>query len=149
MQPESRIDEFLKQSEALAQETAERAPQEPPGKIVLSDAEASLVDTLSIGPESARSARVHAEARVEYGVVPGASEAAFGVISDSLTSDGWVKSPGREIDGRVTEHFRRTIDGDKWLIRVWWTRPAPDYYQNIEIDVRSPATVKGDHSVSS
>lgn len=147
MQPESRLDEFLTQSEALALETAELAPQDPPGTIVEEGAEARTGDTSSAEDKPSDPAWAQARARVDYGVVSGVSEVAVGAISDSLTADGWTGSRVREIDGQVTEGFRKTIDGGGWYVEVVWVRAAPELNESVKILVVSPDTTRGDTQV--
>lgn len=147
MQAESRLDEFLTQSEALALETAQIAPQDTAGTIVEEGAEARIGDTSSAERKPSDPAWAQARARVDYGVVPGASEAAIGDISASLTADGWTEARVREVDGQVTEGFRKTIDGDGWYIEVVWVRTAPELNESVKILVVSPPTTRGDTEV--
>lgn len=147
VQPESRLDEYLEQSAQLARETAEMAPQDPPGTIVEEGAEARIGDTQSAERKPSDPAWAQARALVEYGTVEGASAAAGAALAKILETAGWAPGRVREVDGQVTDGYRKTIDGDRWYIEIVWTRPASADAQNILILTVSPGTTRGDAEV--
>ena len=147
VQPESRLDEYLQQSAQLARETAEMAPQDPPGTIVEEGADARIGDTQSAERKPSDPAWAQARARVEYGTVEGASAAAGASIATSLEAAGWTSARVREVDGEVTDGYRKTIDGGPWYIEVVWTEPAPGDAQILDILTVSPDTTRGDTEV--
>lgn len=149
VQPESRLDEYLEQSAQLAREIAEMAPQDPPGTLVEEGAEARIGDTQSAERKPFDPAWAQARARVEYGTVEGASAAAGAALAKSLETAGWTSGRVREVDGQVTDGYRKTIDGDRWYIEIVWTQPASADAQNILILTVSPGTTRGDTEVLS
>jgi hypothetical protein len=148
VQPESRLDEFLEQSAALARETAEAAAAvDTPGTIEEEEPEARIGDTSSAEDKPSDPAWAQARAYVAYGEVPGASETAMTGVAEQLTADGWAQSRVREVDGQITEGFRREIDGDRWYIEIQWVEAGSVPNESIRVLVVSPSTTRGDTTV--
>lgn len=144
MQPESRIDEFLTQSQRLAMETVGRAPAEPAGTVQDEGAEVRFGDTASAEEKPTDPAWAQARAGIQYGSQLGASETGAAAIAAGLVSDGWEQSRVRETSEiEVTDGFRKSIDGDDWYVEMAWVRAAPGNVEWIEVLVVSPGTVRG------
>lgn len=148
MQTESRLDDYLAESQRMAVETAELVPDEPAAEVVDRGSEPRFGDTQTAEQKPSDPAWAQARSRIEWSdaAPAGTSEAGAGAIAQALGDDGWSESRVRETSegARVTDGFRKEVDGEDWYIEVAWTTPDSGLAEAVDILVVSPATTRGD-----
>lgn len=131
------------------------------------EADRLLADTVAVVPEDLIAQRAFSESEPRFGATEGAaapgdpawwqaredlnliaetdaSASAFDAVSAYLSQEGWSQSRVREVDGWVTEGFRKELDSGEWYIEVTWVPSAPGLAEILGVLVVSPQTVRGD-----
>ncbi len=143
--PESRLDEYKKESESIAMSVVGLIP---------ADLEPTLdteLDSRGQAPQNGASTEKRpddeawwqTQAFVSLVEREGAAAEAIVAVTEAMKSDGWKVERVRETgEGRtVTEGFRR----DDWYVEIAWVRSEPGKVERFDISVVSPTTVRGDH----
>lgn len=143
MLEQSRLDEFHVEADRILADTVAVVPEE---LIVESFVESEP----RFGPTEgtpAPSDPAWWQARERFNLVQEAdtSANAFDAVAAHLTDDGWSQSRVREIDGWVTEGFRKELDSGGWYIEVTWVPTTPDLAEILNVLVVSPMTTRGDN----
>lgn len=137
MTPDSRLDEYHAEAEALSQRLEDAVPAD----LV---AGPSIVDSAvrsDVSPGPADPAWWQVWRIMDLVEEQDASARAAEAVSDVLTDEGWAYSRVRETDGgtRFAEGFRR----DGWYVEVTWVASIEGKAEPLEITVASPVTTYG------
>lgn len=150
MQPDSRLDEYQVEAERIMADAVALIPEDLRTDVVVSESEPRF------GPiEGAASPDQPAWWQVSEILQQvdetDASADAAAEISEGLAADGWEQSRVRETEqgARITDGFRRDIDGEQWYIEVTSVTTRPDKAEVVQLLVVSPTTVRGDNDAPS
>lgn len=147
MDAPSRLDEFQVQAERLAAEVVAMIPADLiADDDPLTTSEPRFGETVTSGHRPGDPAWWEVRTWVVLVDEADASADAAEAISDGMAADGWTESRAREVDNgmRITDGFRKEIDGDDWYVEVTWVQTQPGQAETIMVTVISPPTTRGD-----
>ena len=147
MPEESRLDEFHAETDRLLADTVAIVPEELIADRAFSESEPRFGPTEG-APAPGDPAWWQAREDLNLIAETDASARAFDAVSGYLSADGWSQSRVREVDGWVTDGFRKKLDGGDWYIEVTWVPSAPGLAEILGVLVVSPQTVRGDDGSS-
>jgi hypothetical protein len=149
MTSESRLDEYRAEADRLLAETVALIPQQLAPESGFSESEPRFGPTEGTAAPS-DPAWWQARDSLNLAAQADASADAAATIAAELTGDGWAASRVRETEGgaRLTDGFRKELDGQKWYIEVTWVTSRPGKAEVVEVLVVSPQTVRGDDQSS-
>ena len=143
--PESRLDEYKSESEALAMKVVELIPAElePTLDTELESRGQAPQNGVTSEKRPSDPAWWQTQAYVSLAAREGAAAEAIAAVTEAMEAEGWTVERVRETgDGRtVTDGFRR----DDWYVEIAWVKSAPGKVERFDISVVSPTTVRGDH----
>ena len=144
MTPESRLDEYQTEADRLLSETVAMIPADLDPESGFSESEPRY-DPTEGAASASDPAWWQARDRLNLAAKTDASADAAAAIAAWLTADGWHESKVRETEGgdRITDGYRKELDGDEWYIEVTWVKTRPEKAEVIEVLVVSPYTVRG------
>jgi hypothetical protein len=150
MQPDSRLDEYHADADRIMAETVALIPEQLVAEVGFSESEPRFGPTEGAAAPGDPAWWQALESLVLENRADASADAAASV-SSALTSDGWERSRVRETEGgtRITDGFRREIDGGEWYIELTWVTTEPERAEVVEILVVSPMTVRGDSDAPS
>jgi hypothetical protein len=143
MPEESRLDDFRAEADRLLADTVANVPEDLISERAFSESEPRF------GPTEGAAAPGDPawwQAREDLNLIAetDASAHAFDAVSGYLSQEGWSQARVREVDGWVTEGFRKELDSGGWYIEVTWVPSAPGLAEILGVLVVSPQTVRGD-----
>lgn len=144
MTPESRLDEYQTEADRLLSETVALIPADLDPESGFSESEPRYAP--AEGAASASDpAWWQARESLNLAAETDASADAAAAIAAGLTGDGWSESKVRETEGgaRITDGYRKDLDGGEWYIEVTWVQTRPEMAEVVEVLVVSPQTVRG------
>ena len=143
--PESRLDEYKKDGEALAMSVVDFIPTELEPKLDTELDSRGQVPQNGVTTEKRPSdpAWWQVQAYVSLVEREGASAQAIAAVTEAMEAEGWTVERVRETgEGRtITDGFRR----DDWYVEIAWVRSESGNVERFDISVVSPTTVRGDH----
>jgi hypothetical protein len=143
MLEQSRLDDFHAEADSLLADTVANVPDDLIAQRAFSESEPRF------GPTEGAAAPGDPawwQAREDLNLIAeaDASARAFDAVSGYLSQEGWSQSRVREVDGWVTEGFRKELESGDWYIEVTWVPSAPGLAEILGVLVVSPQTVRGD-----
>lgn len=142
MPEESRLDEFRAEADRILAGTIANVPDDLISERAFSESEPRFGPTEGT-PAPGDPAWWQAREDLNLIAETDASARAFDAVSGYLSAEGWSQSRVREVDGWVTEGFRKALDGGDWYIEVTWVPSAPGLAEILGVLVVSPQTVRG------
>lgn len=143
MPEQSRLDEFRTEADRILADTVAIVPEELIAEHAFSESEPRFGPTEGT-PVPGDPAWWQAREDLNLIAETDASARAFDAVSGHLSADGWSQSRVREVDGWVTDGFRKKLDSGDWYIEVTWVPSAPGLAEILGVLVVSPHTVRGD-----
>ena len=146
MDAPSRLGEYQLEAEGLSDDVVAMIPADLMTGDVETDSRARFGDTTSSAQRPGDPAWWEVRTFVTLVDQADASTGAAAAIAAGLTADGWDESRVREIDDgtRITDGFRKELDGGDWYIEVTWVVTQPGSAETVMITVVSPQTTRGD-----
>ena len=150
METPSRLEEYKTEAEALADDVLAMIPEGLIESTLDPRSGPRFGDTLQAGQRPNDPAWWEVQAFAHLVDEQDASADAAAAISEGMAADGWTEERVREIDDgtRITDGFRKEIDGEDWYIEVTWVVTQPEMAETIMITVVSPPTTRGDNTES-